>query len=52
MVDYVQGIVSGFFAGLGFFMAEFIYRKYVEKNLNKIELEYVINKIKESTKKE
>lgn len=47
MVDVLQGIIQGFFAGLGFFGAEFVYRKYVEKSLNKIELELIINKLKD-----
>lgn len=50
MVDILQGIISGFFAGLGFFGAEWVYRKYVEHNLNKFEIEAVINKLRELKK--
>lgn len=34
MVDILQGIISGFFAGIGFFGAEWLHKKYIEKRLD------------------
>lgn len=42
MVDILQGIISGFFAGIGFFGAEWLHKKYIEKRLNNVE-QKVIN---------